>query len=72
MTKTKKPKRAPAGHYGENKEMAAFRITPTAKRLLTQQAELMGVSTSELLERIGRGQLMLQPGEELLGESSGN
>lgn len=40
--------------YDEKKERCTLSLTPTAVRLLDQHAELVELSRSELVERIGR------------------
>lgn len=45
------------GKYGENKSSQLFlRVTPTAKERLMEQAKSLNISTSELIERIVRGE----------------
>lgn len=45
------------GKYGENKSSPLFlRVTPTAKERLMEQAKSLNISTSELIERIVRGE----------------
>lgn len=41
--------------WGELKESQNFRLTPTAKEGLKDLAQSLGVSTNELIERLGRG-----------------
>lgn len=55
------------GKYGETKTSRLdLRVTPTAKQKLTQQAQALNISTSELIERIVRGGPL---GAASLGES---
>lgn len=42
--------------YDENKEPASYGITKTAKRGMNSQAELLGISASQFIEKIGRGE----------------
>lgn len=47
------------GKYGENKTSQLFiRVTPTAKQRLMAEAEKLNISTSELIERIVRGEAL--------------
>ncbi|MEM8641665.1 MAG: hypothetical protein AAGG51_23030 [Cyanobacteria bacterium P01_G01_bin.54] len=60
--------------YVENKVNAGYALTPTAKRMLKDVASKHGVSVSELIERIARGELQVgriafQTEKEFLGES---
>ena len=55
--------------YGTGKtERVGVRISQAAKNGLFQQAELLGISTSELVERIGTGEIRLTV-EMVQGES---
>lgn len=42
--------------YDENKEPASYGITKTAKRGIKSQAKLLGISASQFIEKIGRGE----------------
>lgn len=56
------------GKYGENKSSPLFlRVTPTAKDRLMEKAQALSISTSELIERIARGESLEAVS---LGESS--
>lgn len=52
--KGKKPKSGEPLFYEEKKIQASIQITPTAKDALTQAATELGISRSELIERLGR------------------
>lgn len=41
--------------YGEHKATVSVTLTPTAIERLDQQAAVMGISRSELIERLARG-----------------
>jgi hypothetical protein len=43
--------------YEELKERVNIAITPTAKNGLDKMADELGISRSELIERVGRGEL---------------
>ena len=45
--------------YGEIKKPVSFGLTPTGADLLKQRSKKLGVSTSELLERIARGEIQI-------------
>jgi len=50
------------GKYGEQKtQQIQARLTPTGKEMLQDVAKARGVSVSELLEQIARGQITLVP-----------
>ena len=57
--------------HGEVRKSAGIAVTPTALKGLDVQAELLGISRSDLVERIGRGEIPLGSYEQLqaiLGE----
>lgn len=54
-------KRAQRWEYGEKKAYMNNAVTPTAQAGLDAIATSFGISRSELLERIGRGILIVQP-----------
>ncbi|HAZ46933.1 MAG TPA: hypothetical protein DDW76_34380 [Cyanobacteria bacterium UBA11369] len=58
--------------YGEKKDRVNITLTPTAQRLLDQQASVLGVSRSELIEQIARGLLGSYPQAKVLGEFCAN
>lgn len=45
--------------HGETRKSVGIALTPTAIKGLDVQAQLLGVSRSELVERIGRGEITL-------------
>ena len=45
--------------YDEPKEKLNLTVTPSAKEGLEEKAKLLGISKSELIERIGRGRLSI-------------
>lgn len=49
----------PETKYGEIKKNASFSLTPTAADLLKKYSKGLGISTSELLERIARGEIQV-------------
>lgn len=56
--------KAKHGQHGQQKsEWLRTRITPTGKQGLEELATQMGISVSELLERLGRKQIQLSLGE---------
>jgi metal-responsive CopG/Arc/MetJ family transcriptional regulator len=55
------------GEYGETKDRINISLTPTAQQLLDQQAVLIGVSRSELIEQFARGLVSSVPEVRSLG-----
>ncbi|WP_416670125.1 ribbon-helix-helix protein, CopG family [Egbenema bharatensis] len=53
--------------YGEKKDRVNISLTPTAQRLLDQQGAAMGISRSELIERLARGLISSNPEVRSLG-----
>jgi hypothetical protein len=45
--------------YDEPKEKLNLTVTPSAKDGLEEKAKLLGISKSELIERVGRGELKI-------------
>ena len=45
--------------YGEVKKPVSFGLTPTGADLLRQRSKRLGISTSEFLERIARGEIQI-------------
>ena len=43
--------------YGEIKKLVSFGLTPTGANLLKKRSKRLGISTSEFLERIARGEI---------------
>ena len=43
--------------YGEVKKPVSFGLTPTGSNLLKQTSKRLGISTSEFLERVARGEI---------------
>jgi DNA-binding MarR family transcriptional regulator len=65
--KGKKSLRGIPEKYDEIKRSFSYSLTPTAKRLLKEKACELGISTSELLERIARDDCLIlknQPHQE--------
>ncbi|MBD2255194.1 hypothetical protein H6G14_28655 [Nostoc parmelioides FACHB-3921] len=56
-----KSKRGQPEIYDELKTKQTLTLTPTAVKGLDKIAELLGISRSELVERIGRGIIPLAP-----------
>ncbi len=55
--------------YGEIKKQVSLGLTPTGVEGLDKQAEKMGVSRSQLIEMIGRGEITLHAvDKQRLGE----
>lgn len=55
--------------HGETKNNVMIVLTPTGVKGLDEQAKALGISRSELVERIGRKQIPLASQEgQLLGE----
>ena len=64
-TQPKKSMRGqPETEYGETKTNLSLSITPTGKELLKSISRSLGISTSELIERIARGKYRLVPTEQ--------
>ena len=60
--------------YDEKKKPLNLAMTPTGAKLLDEMAKERGLTRSELVERIARGIIPLQPevlGADSLGESKG-
>jgi DNA-binding Lrp family transcriptional regulator len=51
--------RGQAEMYDELKKIVSFSITPTARTGLERLSEQLNISRSELIERIGRGLLII-------------
>ena len=49
----------PETKYGEVKKNASFSLTPTGADLLKKHSKGLGISTSEFLERIARGEIQV-------------
>lgn len=64
----KRQKRAPAGRYGEYKARTTLMLTATAKSSLQSQSEDLGISLSELVERMARGLNSTELTAESVGE----
>lgn len=47
----------PETKYGEVKKNASFSLTPTGADLLKKHSKQLGISTSEFLERVARGEI---------------
>ncbi len=47
----------PETKYGEVKKPVSFGLTPTGADLLKKHSKQLGISTSEFLERIARGEI---------------
>lgn len=62
-----KRRRAEPEAHGEKKKRMNIMLTPTAASSLDDRAALMGISRSELIERMARGSVALTP--DNLGES---
>lgn len=45
----------PANPYGEMKKQWTITVTPTGKQLFKDRAEELGLTISELMERLARG-----------------
>ena len=61
--------------HGEIRKSVGVELTTTALQGLTLQAQQLGISRSELLERIGRGDIPLGSASQIeacLGESLAN
>ena len=56
--------------YDEPKEKLNLTVTPSAKEGLEEKAKLLGISKSELIERIGRGELKVNHDPEKKSEWS--
>ena len=50
--------------YDQNKTSFSLTVTPKGKEGFKEQANILGVSASELVDRIGRGKFALVPVEE--------
>ncbi len=55
----------PENPYGEIKRPVSFGLTPTGVNLLKQMSKDLGISTSEFLERIARGEIKIDIDHEL-------
>ncbi|MEA5579544.1 hypothetical protein [Anabaena sp. UHCC 0451] len=56
--------------HGELKKVISLGLTPTGLQGLDTQAQKMGVSRSQLIEMIGRGEIPINGvDKQLLGES---
>ncbi|MBI4784190.1 MAG: ribbon-helix-helix protein, CopG family [Oscillatoriophycideae cyanobacterium NC_groundwater_1537_Pr4_S-0.65um_50_18] len=62
-----KRKQADREEYGEKKDRINISLTPTAQKLLNQQAVSLGVSRSELIEQLARGLVGSNPEVRSLG-----
>lgn len=59
-TQAKKSMRGQAEtKYGEIKKPVSFGLTPTGADLLKKRSKRLGISTSEFLERIARGEIQI-------------
>jgi len=58
--------------YGEKKDRVNVSLTPTAQRLLDQQGTVLGISRSELIERLARGLISSNLEARSLGEFCAN
>jgi hypothetical protein len=45
--------------YGEIKRIVSFSLTQTGANLLKQKSKELGISASELLERVARGKIQI-------------
>ncbi|NEO02665.1 MAG: ribbon-helix-helix protein, CopG family, partial [Moorea sp. SIO3I7] len=54
-----KKSRKTASQYSESKSKVGISLTPTGIGLLTQMAQNTGLSRSELIERIARGNIAI-------------
>lgn len=64
--KGQKSQRNTPEFYDEIKQNYSFYLTPTAINLLNQHAQALGISRSELIERIARKTLKIQIDDSLL------
>jgi hypothetical protein len=65
--------KAKHSEYGETKKDAHFSLTPTSIEGLDKMARYRKISRSELVEKIGRGLLLIAaPEEQRLGEFCAN
>ncbi|MGD1914114.1 MAG: ribbon-helix-helix domain-containing protein [Rivularia sp. (in: cyanobacteria)] len=55
--------------HGQRKRNVNFTMTPDAIEMLDAKAETLGVSKSELIERIARDQISSETEVQLLGKS---
>ncbi|WP_096538506.1 ribbon-helix-helix domain-containing protein [Nostoc linckia] len=55
--------------HGQRKRNLNLSVSPEAVELLEEKANLLGISKSEIIERIARDQVSSAPEQQLLGES---
>ncbi|WP_354666128.1 ribbon-helix-helix domain-containing protein [Nostoc sp. GT001] len=55
--------------HGQRKQNLNLSVSPEAVALLEEKANLLGISKSEIIERIARNQVSSAPEQQLLGES---
>ncbi|WP_442937367.1 ribbon-helix-helix domain-containing protein [Nostoc sp.] len=55
--------------HGQRKQSLNLSVSPEAVELLEEKANLLGISKSEIIERIARNQVSSAPEQQLLGES---
>jgi tetrahydromethanopterin S-methyltransferase subunit B len=67
-----KRRRAEPEAHGEKKQRMNIMLTPTAANVLDSRAEVMGISRSELIERLARGLVQLTPDDLENSQSPSN
>ncbi|MEM7712035.1 MAG: ribbon-helix-helix protein, CopG family [Cyanobacteria bacterium P01_A01_bin.68] len=58
--------------HGQRKRGLRLSVTPDAIEMLDAKAEVLGISKSELVERIARSKVSSETEVQLLGEFSAN
>lgn len=64
----KRPRHRPTKYPGENKNPVNISLTQTGINGIESLAKGFGMTRSELIERIGRGELTVSPNRDKLGE----
>lgn len=66
------PKESPKTYSEKKEKRMSLSLTPTGYEGFAAVAQELGLSMSELIERIGRRQISLNAASQQLGESSAN
>nr|MCM0589312.1 ribbon-helix-helix domain-containing protein [Gloeotrichia echinulata DEX184] len=56
--------------HGQRKQNLNLSVSPEAVELLEEKAKVLGISKSEIIERVARNQVSSGPEQQLLGECS--
>ncbi|UYD35653.1 ribbon-helix-helix domain-containing protein [Tolypothrix sp. PCC 7601] len=65
-------RKAKTAVHGMKKKDVTVTLTPAGVEMLDQKAQLLGISRSELIERIAREQVLSTSEAQIMGESLGS